>query len=604
MKTRDFAAKFIRFDKTSPVTGNFRLELYPFLGKPLDAADDIRIKRLVILKASSCLGTVLGQIINAKRIACDVGDQIMVCQTDDDASKWTKTRGKEWLESINDVERLVKNDKYAKTNDLWLFRHKFLKISGPGITAAQSDQVRYVQTDESHLETYSPGRLVEWEKRMGARWDRQSTHITTAADEGKEIDGFYYVTDQNEWHHRCPKCNKLFWPLWQEASKAHYNGEEVFIWREHQSETATLDSIQEKCPHCDHIGQDTSRDRFAWQRDADYVAMNPGAPIETSGYRWSAFGAAHWMPLREFLAEFLAARTAVLEFSNLKPHEDFVKKRECRSYRPVLPDYGQEHGSLNYSLADSWGILDTTRILTADYQAGKKAEGSHLWALCTEWDTQGNSRRVAFRKFDTWAQLRQFQLDCGVDSRNVYIDCGYDDRTVFSQCSLYHWYAVQGSSLQQYHTIKVPGETVLGRLQQVPMPYSQAERANGNVGARQPAKLRSQLRGGLPPGWCLKIVMGNDRLYGYLHALQAGATGRYFGIARDMPDTYTEGFPAFIPVVQRNKQTNVESVIWRKVKPIDHPWDCEVMALMGAMRASCYPLKETQPEQKPELITS
>lgn len=602
MRTLDFAAKYIRFDKTSPVTGPFRITMYPFLAKPLDASDDIRIKRLVIYKASSCLGTVLGQIINTKRIAVDVGDQIMVCQTDDDASKWTKTRGKEWLESVPTVMRLLKNDKYAQTNDLWLFRHKFLKISGPGITAAQSDQVRYVQTDESHLEAYPPGRLVEFEKRMGARWDRQATHITTAADEGKEVDQFYYQGTQEEWHWRCTKCNELILPLWDERAKEKYNGERIFVWREYQSETATLESIFAKCPYCDAVYQDTSRERYSLQRDADYISMNPNAPIEFASFQWAAFAAAHWMPWREFLAEHLAA-IAAAKMGDLKPHEDFVKKRECRSYRPTLPDFGDSHGETNYTLGQSWDIPDFTDILTADLQAGKRDEGGHLWALVTRWDREGNSRRMAYRRLPTWASLRAMQLEFKVEDKNVYVDSGYDNRTVFWECSQYHWYATRGDAAEQlYHKITMDRGKPTQHIVSVPMPYSQAERQNGNVGSATPTKLRSNLRGTLPPGWCLCVVISNPQIYSYLHALQSGVTGRYFGVASDMPTEYTDGFPAFIPVVEKNKRTNVESIIWRKVKRFEHPWDLECMALVGACRAGYYPLKASTQETKPELI--
>ncbi len=596
MKTRDFAAKYIRFDKTTPVTGPFRLPMYRFLGAPMDASDDIRVKRLTILKASSCLGTVLGQIINAKRIAKDVGDQIMVCQTDDDASKWTKTRGKEWLESVPDIERLVSSDKYSKTNDLWLFRHKFLIITGPGITAAQSDQVRYVQTDESHLDAYPRGRLVEFEKRMGARWDRQGTHITTAANAGKEVDQFYFQGTQNEWHWRCTKCNELIWPLWEEDAKKIYNGERIF----HFSEESEI--VFAVCPHCQKTYADTSRERYSLQHDADYVAKNPNAPIEYASYRWSAQAAAHWMPWREFRLEWYAALESA-KLGDLKPHEDFQKKRLCNSYTPSLPDFGDSHGESNYKLGDVWGKENTVRILTADYQAGKKGEGSHLWALVTEWTKQGDSRRISYRRLATWGQLRAMQLEFGIPDRllrdnrkgiagrdaRVYVDCGYDNRTVFYQCSLYSWYAVRGDATPElYHTVATERGNV-----QILMPYSQPERQNGNVGGATPDKLHAVLRGPLPKGWCLAIVMSNPQMYGYLNSLQSGVAGRYFGVASDMPEKYTEGFPAFIPVTEKDKKTNVSKVYWKLVKPFAHPWDCEVMALVGAIRAGYYPLAST-----------
>lgn len=603
MTTLDFCAKYISFSKTSPITGPFRIQMYPFLRKPMDAADDIRVKRLIIFKASSTMGTILGQCINAKRISKDVGDQLMVCQTEDDAAKWQKTRGKEWLESIPDVMRLLKTDKYSRTQELWLFRHKFLSISGPGINAAQSVQVRYVQTDESHLEAYPQGRLVEFEKRMGGRFDAQATHITTAPDEGREVDGFYNTGSQEEWHWRCPKCNQLVWPLWEERSRQHYNGERIFQWKEFQSETATLDSIIAICPHCQHVNHDNDRERYALVRDGDYVAMNPTAPIEQASFRWSVF-AGHWIPWRSMLAEYLAARRAALELFDLKPYEDFVKKRECFSYKPQLPDFGQAIGGTNYKLGDEWE--PGTDILTGDYQAGKRGEGSHIWALVTRWDKQGNSRRITYRRCETWAQFRALQLEFKVWDSNVYVDCGYDDRTVFWQCSIYKWYATKGSDLQQFHTITVDKGKKTERKITVAMPYSQPEWQNGNVGAAD----RNSVKGGAyivnaAKGWALQIVMHNPQLYGILHALQTGANGRYFGIARDMPEEYTGGFPAFIPVTEKDKKTNVEKVIWKMVKAFAHPWDCEVQALVGALRVGCFPLKKEEPqpdEPKPQEL--
>ncbi len=361
MKTIDFARAQIRFDKSSPITGPFRDEFYPFLRAPFEAADDISCKRLVIFKASSCMGTVAGQIINLKRIVCDVGDQMIVCQTDDDAATWAKTRGKEWIRSNPDAMRLLSRDKYAMTNDLVLFRTKFLQITGPGISSAQSVQVRYCQTDESHLESYPDGRLIEFEKRMGGRWDRQGTHITTAPDEGREVATFYLAGQQDEWHFRCPKCSQLFWPLWGEDARQKY-GTDVF--------RPTLESVVCVCPHCKAEFADTARERYALNKDGDYVAQNPTAPPETRSFRWSVF-AAHWISWREMLIESNSAMDAA-KLGNLKPWEDYEKKRLCKIYVPRLPDFGDAKGNRDYKLGDVWQPGgETLRVLSCDPQAGE-----------------------------------------------------------------------------------------------------------------------------------------------------------------------------------------------------------------------------------------
>jgi len=590
MRTIDFAEKHVRFDKSSPITGAFRIDYYPFLRKPMESADDVNCKRLVIYKASSCMGTVLGQIINVKRWVCEQGDQIMVCQTDDDATLWSKTRGKEWFKAFPDAMRLLSRDKYSMTNDLFVGRHKFLAITGPGISSAQSMQVRYLQTDESHLDSYAAGRLIEFEKRMGGRWNRQATHITTAPDEGKEVDVFFNEGQQDEWNFRCPKCTKLFWPLWGEDAKAKY-GNDVFH--------VSGNSVECVCPHCEGVSKDTAKARFELVRDGDYEAQNK-TPVEgTHSYRWSVFGA-HWIAWNEIAIENEQAMNAA-KLGDLKPLEDFHKKRLCKAWRPFLPDFGGEKGVNDYKIGDEWeNPEERRRFIGADYQAGKGDEGAHLHAVCTEYDRLGNSRRIEYRRLDTFEQLHQMAVELGVQeaktdgklngqSPRVIVDSGHENRLVFRECSKYGWYAYRGSDLEQYHVTTIDGNQVSTR-----MPYSKPKPESGIVGEKQPDRLKGVTKGALPAGWAFCIVGDNSTLYGYLSALVGGSSGRYFGIAKDMPEIYVANMPAFIAINETDKKTNKpKPTIYKRVRK-DHFWDCEIEALALAMKHGFFPLAISQ----------
>lgn len=601
MRTLDFATHFIRFDESSDITGPFRIETYPFLRAPMEAADDIRCRRLVIFKASSCMGSVLGEIINTKRVMCDVGNQIMVCQTDEKADQWSKTRGKKWLRSIRGIERLISIDKYAVTNSLWMFRHKWLLISGPGINNAQSDQCRFLQSDESHLEAFGPGCLVEWEKRMGGKWNRQATHITTAPDSGKEVDTFYEAGNQNEWHWRCPSCSLLVWPLWEDDSREYYNGHRVLA--------PLYGAMHFDCPHCGKSRADTSRNRYELVRDGDYVAKNPLASPETQSFRWSAWAAAHWMTWQSHQIEYDTAMAAA-RLGDLKPHEDFTKKRKCLSYKASMVDYGEERGKSDYVCGELWNVDEKVRILSADYQAGKGSEGAHLWNLVNEWDLYGNSRRLEWRKVETFGQMEQTQLEFSVESENVYCDSGYENRLVFRECGMRHWFATRGSDddeIPQIVTHIRDGNRwrKLDKPIRHMMPYGFPEPQSGVVGERHPERLKGVHRGRLPFGWARCIVLANPTLYGYITALLGGKSGRYFGIASDFPDTYRDNMPSFIQVITKDKRTNLDRVTWKKIKDEDHAWDCECINLVGAMRANFFPLANrinTPNENIPRLL--
>lgn len=598
MKTLDFARAQIRFDKSSPITGPFRDEFYPFLRAPFNAADSIECKRLVIFKASSCMGTVAGQIINLKRIVCDVGDQMIVCQTDDDAATWAKTRGKEWIRSNPDAMRLLSRDKYAMTNDLVLFRTKFLQITGPGISSAQSVQVRYCQTDESHLESYPDGRLIEFEKRMGGRWDRQGTHITTAPDEGREVATFYLAGQQDEWHFRCPKCAQLFWPLWGEDSRQKY-GADIF--------SMSGDLTACVCPYCFSAFADTARDRYALNRDGDYVAQNPTASPETRSFRWSVF-AAHWISWREMLIESNSAMEAA-KLGNLKPWEDYEKKRLCKIYVPRLPDFGDAKGNRDYRLGDVWQPGgETLRVLSCDPQAGKAGEPAHRHALVTEWDRQGNSRRICYRRIDTAAQLHEMAAEFGVregkpgKNSHTIIDSGHEPRRTFRECGQFGWYAFKGSDLQQFHVTKQGiGADAINVTH--PMPYSIPEPQSGIVGEALPKNARKISAGRLPEGWAYCLTSHNPELYGYLYALITGASGRYFGIASDMPECYAKNMPGFMPLIEPDKKTAmVKKIVWKKIRE-DHYWDLEVMSLVIAIRSGFFPLgKQSEIDTPPAPV--
>lgn len=545
------------------------------------AADDIRCKRLVILKASSTLGTVLGQIIIAKRIVCDVGDIFMVCQTDDKAAEWTKTRGKEWLYSIPDVVRLISKEKYAVTNDLWQFRQKDLYISGPGINAAQSTQVRYLQTDESHLDAFPEGRLVEFEKRMGGQWNRQATHITTAPDAGREVDRFYCEGQQDEWFLRCPSCSRLVWPLMGDFAMDCYKMQ-VFV--------KMRTGVHFICPYCANAHPDTTRARYDMVHGGDYCAMNPAANIFTRSFRWSVF-AAHWISWEETFSEYESSLAAA-KLGNLKPLEDVTKKRFCMSWKAELPDFGEGKGVNDYKVGDLIWVVrnvipESVRILTADYQAGTGDEGAHFWALVCQWSREGDSRRESYQRVNTFGDLEQLQGDSQVLTGNVYCDAGHESRLIYRECGKRRWYATRGSDSDEIlHRVK-RGDKYIS----FPMPYSQTEPQNGVVGQKKLAR-RDRFTGSrLPEGWAWQIMMCNPTLYGILSALVGGTSGRYFGIASNFPSEYVANVPAFVPVVEKNDKTGMaKRVVWRKVKSYDHAHDCETQQLVGAMRAGYCPL--------------
>lgn len=576
MTALDWAKKYVLFEKSSPVTGEFEIAKYPFLSAPLASLDDISKKQTVVYKASSALGTVFLQIATGFRLDRRPGDMLLVAQSDDDAADWSKTRIRPFITRLEPLMAMLKNDKYAITNDMMQWPHQFAIISGPGVNSQNSKQVRYVHTDESHL--WKAGALAAFEKRMGGRWDRASLHVSTAADEGADIDALYFEGRQNEWHHRCPSCEELIWLLWRQAARKHY-GKDVFHWKECANEVESLDSIHVVCPHCGAKHADTPRSRFALCSKGDYVPMNPNAEPSKTSFRWG-FSAAHWISWRDILAEHFQAMAAA-RIGDLSKHADFVKKRECRSYVPEIPDLGESVAGRDYRCADIWIVEeDKKRIAAFDVQ---DAGGLHFWGQCDEFIRSGGSRRVNYTRLVTWEQCREFQMYHGVHPHDTFVDYGHRDREVFARCAEWEWYALAATDDPTFAHFKKQEQLTFTR------PYSPTQ-AQDSMSGRKKLEIIRHNPNKLPPGFCWSRLWSKPTIAGILYRLKSGTSGRYYGIAKDISADYLAQIHSYVPTIQRNKTTGGQKLIWRQVRTQDHAFATSSMCIVGAQVAGFFPM--------------
>lgn len=362
MNAIDFSTRHVVFKESSPISGAFDIDKYRFLAKPLLSLDNIRVKQTTIYKAASSVGTVCGQIAMAYRLACRPGSMLFVCQTDDDAKDWMATRGRSWFESIDYLTSLLKEGRYSIKSDLLTWPHQWLMIHGPGVNNQNSRQVRYVHTDEAHLDAWKPGFMASFTTRMGLRWDRNEFHVSTASDEStvdgegkpvsREIDVKYHEGQQDEWHLGCVHCHKLVWPLWEQYSVDHYNGHKVFQWKESQSHKETIESLVMICPYCGKETKDDPKIRYEMSMMGDYVAMNPGHDPKNESYRWSRF-APNWMRWDEILETYLKA-VSIARSGSMKEMEEFTKKWLCMTWRGHIPDLMDAYVTGDYRLGDVW----------------------------------------------------------------------------------------------------------------------------------------------------------------------------------------------------------------------------------------------------------
>lgn len=581
-----FAHSKIIFSESSPITGRFDSSKYRMLEKPLLSLSDIRVKRNVWYKASSAMGTVALQIALAYWLDQTPHSIQVAMQSDDDAKDWSTTRGKKFVLGIDSIRETMSADKHAITIELWQWPFRFVKLTGPGQNARQGKQVTYLVTDESHVDAFGEGALAEFEERMSKRWNRMALHVTTAADEGKEVDRFFHAGRQNEWHFRCPKCAELVWPLWEQDAKDKYNGERVFIFAEGS------DEIGLDCPHCEYYFKDTSRNRYALHEHGDYVPQNRYALPENESFRWNCF-AAWWTPWSEQLNKYREAIHAA-KMGNLQPHENFVKKRLCQSYRAEIPELGD---SVSVGVYDSQSVWITKhehfRDCSFDVQ---DSEGFHLWGQIDEWSRNGDSRRIQFARLPSWEAARAFQQEHGVLDTDTYCDAGHRMREVFGRCSAWRWYALLSSDDQEFiHYITDPKTKEKANIR---LPYSMTQ-LEDSMSGKKSAKV-TLARGKIPPGFCLSRRWSKPVIGGYLMSLKSGQSHDY-GVPSDINPDFLPMLNSYVYSSEKNKKTGATSVFLKQVKTMDHAFATASQNLLGAIIRGYFPLAATQskPEEQP-----
>lgn len=585
MTTLEFCRKHVVFTRAgSPIIGPFRDEYYPFLREVFAASDDITCKRLVFLKASSSMGTVALQCMLAKRVSLDAGDILFVAQSDDDAAKFSKTRGKQFMADIGYTSRLLSREKYSVTNNLWLYRGKFVAIEGPGENNQNSQQTATVFTDESHTEAYLPGTLAAFEKRAGGKWNRKIIHATTAANIEKEITKFYFEGDQSEWHLRCPKCASLIDPIFSDmdALNEKYNGVPVFIFSDIEKSPRVI------CPHCQHESRDTSRDRFLLNKDGGYVMANAEASRATRSFRWPVW-AMHSISWDGLLSEYRAA-LASARLMDLTPLEDWVKKRECRPWKNEAPDFGQTKIGA-FKCGDIWVTSeDRLRTCSFDFQEGHGAEGVHWWGQVDEFTRSGASRRMKFDRLESWAACRAFQEHFQVEARDTYPDAGHRDKEVFARCAEWLWYALIASDSTEFaHTRIVGGKRVIISNPYFTQAQMQDSMSGRNASAARKGGVRVMKNSSLPAGWCLSRTWSKPKVGFLLMKLKAGELQEY-GIPSDIGEHYKAQINSYFITPDLNKKTGVTKPILKQMKEADHAFSTSSQCLLGAIIRGFYPV--------------
>ena len=198
--------------ETSAESGPWRTSRTPYLREPMDAFNDPRVSRIVMV-ASSQVGkselelNIIGYIIDQ-----DPGSILYIQPTLDDAKKFSRLRVAPMIRD----SRLKVADIKSKDSGNTILQKSFpggmLTITGSNSASAlASTPARYIIGDERDRWAVSAGTEGDpWalaEARQTTFYNRKAVEVSTPTTKGSsQIADSYELGTQEHWCHRCPDC--------------------------------------------------------------------------------------------------------------------------------------------------------------------------------------------------------------------------------------------------------------------------------------------------------------------------------------------------------------------------------------------------------------
>ena len=570
----EWAADNVTVGSWSPFPGKMSFDHTPWLIEPLRALRRATCHRVTVIAAAAGGKSTAAETFMAWCIRNDPGFFCWFSHTENTAKEFAETRLWPFLESVPEVKAIMPSgiDRFKKRQDGIIFPHMALLVLPANETSAQSKHIRYAVFDEPWL--YKPGILAQLHKRTTKfAHNRKIIEVSTGSLAGDETDQAWHGGTMREWQFKCPACGVLYVPKFSPERLDKRGGvkwsPDAKIGGGAYDFGKVRASVVYECPHCPANFRPTEENQFKLNRHGCYTSAEESAH---ESFHWPAW-ASDFRLLGDFAVEFLQAKAA-LKRGTAELLQEFTQKREAAAWDASRVDAEPiQTVESTYDMGDHWPESEM-RVATVDVQK------HHLWLCVRDWAQGPLSRLVWAGKVLTWDELRQRQLEFGVEDRFVFVDSSHFTELVYGQCCRFDWNAIKGE--------KAPSgfiEERDGTKFRVPVTTSNTR----GICAQLPpdAKMTS----------CELFRVSEELTAESLHLFR---TGRAHGwtVPRNAPADYQEQMSARVRRTRQHSKTG--QTIWEWVtvgKCGEHLWDCERYQIAAAFLAEKMEPKPEEPKQ-------
>lgn len=565
------------------VKGAFDISRSNYMRGPFEALRDKTVREVVVQKAVQTGGTLIADIWLPWIIAQYPGETLWLLQDDDMAKKYSESRLMPLLDGVPEVRSKLPVDRFGKQKTAIFFPHMSLILGGANEGNVQTLSKQYVIADEVWL--YPQGIVRQAKKRTEAFPNTSKFYCCGQAGiAGDDMDLEWQATDQKHWHWPCPHCGKFNPFKWTiKRTDGSYAG---MIWDRNQTTCpdgrwnihAAAKTARMVCEHCGGDVPDDPVIRRRLDAGGTYIAKNPGAPKELSGFHWPAWACPD-ISFSKLVAEYLAAKEQDDHHGYKLPLQEFRQKVEALPWDPNTDSEMIRIVSEHYDPSASWPD-EKFRFMAVDCQKDFK----EFWYVVRAWAASGESRQIARGRCDTWEGVAKAQAENRVRDNNVFVDCGYEQTKVAQQCAQHgSWIQVQGGrSRISWIALKgVRQETFTHTNRRTGKSdrrvYSELDFLNPNIGTSA-----SFMR-------CPFFSWSNLNVKDILRRHRDGDAAKFLSLPDEAPPSDQWSYTAQMNSEIREKQTDEKGKkisIWRPIgRRPNHYWDCESMQIVAALIA-------------------
>ncbi|WP_339060078.1 phage terminase large subunit family protein [Tepidibacillus marianensis] len=293
--------------ENSAEAGPWRTSRTPYLKEPMEAFNDPKVHKIVMVAASQVGKSELELNIIGYIIDQDPGSILFVQPTLEDARKFSRLRIAPMIRDSKPLKAKVSDVKTRDSGNTILqksFPGGMLTITGSNSASAlASTPARYILGDERDRWAISAGTEGDpWslaEARQATFYNAKAIEVSTPTIKGSSnIEASFYLGTQERWCHQCPECGEWHNIVFDNIKFDHK------VVKVHNRKTYKVTSVNWACPSCGCL----SSEEVMRKQPARWIADNPAAYENGIRSFWLNAFSSPWMPWEKIVRRFLEAK--------------------------------------------------------------------------------------------------------------------------------------------------------------------------------------------------------------------------------------------------------------------------------------------------------